>query len=156
MSPFDALSVCAEVAIAILGFSGIVAVFGERHYERVGQPLFRTLFRGTLTPLGVIALAFILEGANLEEATTWRICSAAHAVAQSFIIYISVRQAGRTMAPVSFPLRTMMIGGLSILGLSVLNVVALHAFWPVLVVICWALGVSLFAFAGLIFSSRTA
>jgi len=153
MSPFDALSVCAEVAIAILGFSGIVVVFSERSQESAAQPMFRTLFRGTLIPLAIIALAFILEAASLEAPTIWRICSTVHAIALSFILFNGVRATRRQPGSA---LWAPTVGAFLVLGLSALNALTLVEFWPVLTVICWALGISLYAFAGLIFSSSAA
>ena len=44
------------------------------------------------------------------------------------------------------------IGAIATLSLSIWNAVSHHSFWPVLAVVWWAIGVSLFAFVGLIFS----
>ena len=149
MNPFDVLSLCAEIAVAILGFSGVVVVFGGRSQGSTGQPLFRTMFRGTLIPLALIALAFILDAASLAEITTWRICSAVHAVATSLVLYGTLRVAW----PTTWALRLVRVGGVLVLFLSLLNALVLHAFWPVLAIVIWALGVSLYAFSRLIFSS---
>ena len=131
-------------------------MFSERSQESAGQPMFRTLFRGTLTPLAIIALAFILEAASLDEPTSWRICSTAQAIPLSFVLFDALRAIRRQPGSA---LLAPMVGAfllLGLLGLSALNALTLHEFWPVLTGICWALGVSLYAFAELIFSSNAA
>jgi hypothetical protein len=45
LEAFDVLFLCAEVTIAILGFSGIVVVFGRISLEGDGLSNFHTLFR---------------------------------------------------------------------------------------------------------------
>ncbi len=155
MEPFDALSLCAEVTIAILGFSGIVVVFGRISPEGDGLSNFHTLFRGTLIPLGIIAIASVLDAAALERDQIWRICSALHSVALCVILAsgLSGIRRGSTV-----PLRTwpLLIASFAVLGLSIWNALSHHSFWPVLAVVWWAIGVSLFAFVGLIFSKDAA
>ena len=151
MEPFDALSLCAEVTIAILGFSGIIVVFGRLSHESDSLSLFPTLFRGTLIPLGIIAIASVLNAAALERGPIWRICSALHSVALCVILAsgLSGIRRGSTV-----PLRTwpLLIGSFAVLSLSIWNALSHHSFWPVLTVVWWSIGVSLFAFVGLIFS----
>ena len=36
--------------------------------------MFRTLFTGTLIPIGLIALAFVLDAAHFSREATWRTC----------------------------------------------------------------------------------
>ena len=155
MEPFDALSLCAEVAIAILGFSGIVVVFGGYSHDETSEGLFQTLFRGTLIPLGIIAIASILDAAALERAQIWRICSAIQAVALSLVLVSAqspIRRGGRVAPRMRLPI----VGAIAVLSLSIWNAASHHAFWPVLLVVWWAIGVSLFAFVGLIFSKDAA
>ncbi len=74
MGAFEALSLCAEIAIAITGFSDVVLVFGDRR-EGARSPLdrilFRTLFAATLISLCLVAIAFILDAAGVARPTTW-------------------------------------------------------------------------------------
>jgi hypothetical protein len=151
LEPFDALSLCAEVTIAILGFSGIIVVVGRLSPESDSLSLFHTLFRGTLIPLGIIAIASILDAAALERGQIWRICSAIHSVALCVILVFtqSWRRRTSTVQPRMQPL---LIGSIAVLSLSIWNALSHHSFWPVLTVVWWAIGVSLFAFVGLIFS----
>ena len=155
MEPFDALFLCAEVAIAILGFSGIVVVLGRISPENDGPSNFQTLFRGTLGPLGIIAVASVLDAAALERGHVWRICSAIHAVTFCVILafaHPAIRRRGNLAPGMWFPL----VGGIAMLGLSIWNALSHHSFWPVLTVVWWAIAVSLFAFVGLIFSKEAA
>jgi hypothetical protein len=151
MEPFDALSLCAEVTIAILGFSGIVVVLDRHSHESASRGLFYTLFRGTLIPLLVIAIASILDAAGLERANIWRTCSAIHAVALC-VILVSTQPASRRASDFSHGMWIPLVGAIAVLGLSIWNALSHHSFWPVLTVVWWAIGVSLFAFVSLIFS----
>lgn len=168
MAPFEALALCAEIAIGITGFSGVVLVFRERDSERAGlQPiLFRTLFTATLIPLGLIAVAFVMDAAAIEPSVTWRICSAIHALAvcaTASLNFRDVLRARRAQADsLGRPSQLVAKGGLAVLaiallviGLQVVNAISLHAFWPFLVAVWWGIAVSLFAFVGLLFAGRS-
>jgi hypothetical protein len=154
VEPFEVLSLCAEVAVAIAGFSGVVLAFGDRARSVPGgadRVLFMTLFRGSLTPLAIIALAFVLNAAGLEPPTVWQVCSAAYAIAVGAILVFVRPQVARPDR-----VRIVTAGGILSLGLSLANLVAIQDFWPVLAVICWGLGVSLWAFVSLLGGSRAA
>ena len=155
MEPFGALSLCAEVAVAILGFSGIVVVFGQFSYDGDRQGFFHTLFRGTLSPLGIIAIASVLDAAALERDLIWRACSALHAVILCAILVRARSTAQPGYTPTLGQILTG-IGAFVVLGLSMWNAVSLHSFWPVLTAVWWSIGVSLFAFVNLIFSKDAA
>jgi hypothetical protein len=156
LEPFDALSLCAEVTIAILGFSGIVVVFGGYSDDSARQGLFFTLFRGTLIPLGIIAIGSVLDAAALDRGLIWRICSALHAVALCAILGVSGLSVMRQGRNPSSGQRVTMIGAFVILGLSIWNAASHQSFWPVLTTVWWSIAVSLYAFVGLIFSRETA
>ncbi len=170
MEPFDALSLCGEIAIAITGFSGVVLVFGERNgseWSEVDRVRFRMLFTGTITPLGLIALASVLTAAELAEPLTWRVCSLVYAVSASTTVFLNLRAAARADsgdANLQVPrFQTVWRGGtialfgvLLVLLLQFANLFALHAFWPVLVAVWWGIALSIFAFVGLLFPARAA
>jgi len=169
MEPFEALSLCAEIAIAITGFSGVVLVLGERHggeSTEVDRMLFRMLFTASLIPLGIIAVAFILDASTFEHPAIWRTCSIIHLLAVSAVWmfnYHANRRAhsaeGETKAFRFFVRRrggaVLSTCALVVMGLQLANAINLHSFWPVLVAIWWAIAVSLVAFVGLLFSART-
>lgn len=155
MEPFEVLSLCAEIAVAIAGFSGVVIAFGDRVRILPGgadRTLFMTLFRGSLIPLAIIALAFTVDAAGVEPPGVWRICSAAHVIVMvGLFVFVrpqrSFLSGGGTLV---------FAGGVLVLLLSVANVVTLQAFWPVLALICWGLGVSLWVFVSMLGGSPAA
>ena len=165
MDPFDALSLCGEIAIAVTGFSGVVIVLGERaqrSWTEIDWVRFRMLFTGSLTPLWLVALAFVLDAAMLARSVTWRICSAVYVVCVSTTAFLNLRAAARADSGDShlqIPRFTSVWRGgalalllaVAVLGLQLLNVISIHAFWPLLVGAWWGIALSLFAFIGLLF-----
>jgi len=165
MDPFDALSLCAEIAIAITGFSGVVLVFGSRtghDWDAQDRLRFRMLFTATLNPLFLIGLAFILSAAEFSNTAIWRICSASYVVASGSTAFFNVRAGARLDSgdsELQVPrFERVWRGGALALGIAVLvlvlqivNLVSLHAFWPVLFGAWWGIALSLFAFVGLLF-----
>jgi len=170
MEPYDALSVCAEIAIAITGFSGVVLVFGENNgavWSEVDKIRFRMLFTGSLTSLGLIAIAFILDAAESNPASTWLVCSIAYFMAASTTAYFNTRAAAR--ADINDPnlqiprFANIWRGGaialtcaIVIQALQLANAILWQSFWPILVAAWWGIALSLFSFVGLIFSTRAA
>ena len=157
LEPFEVLAWCAEVAIAITGFSGVVLALSQR--TGAGAPataglLFRMLFTGTLVPLGIIALASIFEAAALEHSLIWSICSFVHASAVLAIMGLSSSLRDGSALGRGQPL--VLLGGFGVMALQFTNVVSLHSFWPVLVAVWWGISLSLLAFMRLLFASRTA
>ncbi len=167
MEPFETLSLCAEIAIAITGFSGVVVALGERGGSRwsAGDLVrFRLLLSATLVPLGLIALAFVLDASDFDRIATWRACSAVHVVAVSLSAFLNVRAGARAdsgdpnlqiprFANVWRGGSIALIGALLVVALQLANAVSLQSFWPFLVAIWWGIGLSLFAFVGLLFPS---
>lgn len=157
MDPFSALSLCGEVAIAITGFSGVVLVFGEGRGvapKKDDNVLLQTLFTGSLVPLFLIAVAFVVNSASLDLSTTWRASSAAHVV--TLVVILIMRGRGGSLVVPAPGGRLILAGSPIVLLLSVANIVSLHAFWPFLAVVWWGIIVSLWAFVALIFASRAA
>ena len=168
MDPFEALSLCGEIAIAITGFSGVVVVLGERAgstRSEVDRVRFRLLVSATLTPLALVALAFILDAAMIDRAATWRICSIAYALSVSTTAYLNVRAGARADSgdPEMLVPRfsnvwrggaVALTGAIIVMLLQLANAISLHAFWPVLVAAWWGIALSLFAFVGLLFPSE--
>jgi len=170
MQPFEALSLCGEIAIAITGFSGVVLVFGGRGGESWGEVdrvRFRMLFTGTLTPLGLIALASILDAFQLSQSSIWRTCSAVYLVTASATAFLNVREASRADSgdpDLQVPRFTNVWRGgavalaiaVVVLALQLANAASMQSFWPVLVAVWWGISLSLFAFVGLVFPARAA
>jgi len=159
--PFEALSLCAEIAIAITGFSGVVLVFDQRRGSasaELNRVTFRTLFTASLLPLGLIAVAFVLEFAGIERPTTWRVCSSIQVVGVSLTMLINVRSAraelvGETGRGLQRWIGWAVGGGaVTVIGLQVANAVHFQAFWLLLIAIWWGIAVSLVSFASLVFT----
>jgi hypothetical protein len=170
MEPFDALSLCGEIAIAVTGFSGVVLAFGRRGgetYDSVDLIRLRMIFTGTLTPLGLIALASVLDSSMFDQAVIWQTCSAVHVLMASAIGFLNVRAGARadsgdpTLQVPRFA--SIWRGGAITLAIAVVviflqiaNAASLHSFWPVLVAVWWGIALSLFAFVGLVFPGKSA
>jgi hypothetical protein len=168
LEPLEALSLCAEIAIAITGFSGVVLVLGDRTAGApvgIEQIMFRTLFTATLIPLGIIAVAFILDASTFEPTAIWRILSTIHVLAVSAISFFNIRAVaqarstedrlpGPDSAAMSRVGAAVFFGAFLVMALQLANAITLHSFWPVLVAVWWAIAVSLFAFVGLLGFSR--
>ncbi len=158
MDPFESLSLCAEVAIAITGFSGVVLVFGDNSRSSAAQVdpvLFRIIFTGTLTPLGLVVIAFLLDAAEFEHHVVWRISSAVHAVVVSLLsAFGSGTSEQRRLFSLTRGGRVVTFASVLVIALSLLNAASLHQFWPFLFAVWYGMALALFAFVQLVFSSR--
>jgi len=77
----SALGSVIEVAIALAGFSGIVAAVGRRgagHWSPVDQLLLRVLLTAAGAALAFAFLPFLLIDV-IDPSLVWRICSGLHA-----------------------------------------------------------------------------
>jgi hypothetical protein len=167
MEPFETLSLCAEIAIAITGFSGVVLVFRKQSGGASPESdrfLFRTLFTASLIPLGLIAVAQILDASGIERPITWRICSTVHLLGAPLAAFFNVRDVRRgTQADIDRVrkglqrhMRWVLLGALLVFGLQLANAIGLHSFWPVLIAVWWGIALSLSAFVSLLFTARAA
>jgi len=86
----DALVVFAEVAVAVVGFSGVMAFVGKPT-ERVAQIKFKALVSGGATVLVFSLLPMVLALTSLEQDTTWRGLAGLMA-AWAVIYYVTERQ----------------------------------------------------------------
>ena len=121
MDPFEILSLCAEIAIGITGFTGVVLVVSERSSgASAGRDhlLLRALLSGSLVSLGLIAVAFVLDAAAFEQNLTWRICSAIHVPTVLAISFVNGRVA-RRFPSLNMPGGTALLAGtLAVAGLT--------------------------------------
>lgn len=89
MEEFDALALLAEIFAAFAGFTGIVAVLGQR-YEGRWRPVDVVRFRGLLeTSLAGLILSVLpigLQHLGLDGPVLWRFCSALVATYIAFYI----------------------------------------------------------------------
>ncbi len=113
------------------------------------------IFTGTLTPLSLVVIAFLLDAAEFERTEIWRISSAVHAVSVCLLYAVG---GGTTEQRRSFSRarggRIVTFGSLLVIALSLLNAVSLHQFWPFLFAAWYGMALALFAFLQLVFSTR--
>jgi hypothetical protein len=72
------LQLLAELAVAVLGFSGVVAVLGRRsagEWSLVDRVRFFAMVRSTVSVLVLAVLPFPLHSAGLAVETIWGWCS---------------------------------------------------------------------------------
>jgi hypothetical protein len=72
------LQTTAEVSVALAGFTGVVAAFGQRrrHWSPADTLRFRIMLGTSLSALGISILPFAVHYMGAEPTTTWGISSA--------------------------------------------------------------------------------
>ena len=84
-----------QVAIAIAGFSGIVAVLGQRSegvWDEMDRIRLQGLLVGSFATMIIAFLPYILFSAELAESLVWRIASSIHAVGIGMDVVAKTRQ----------------------------------------------------------------
>ncbi|HLY04768.1 MAG TPA: hypothetical protein VKR31_03375 [Rhizomicrobium sp.] len=161
MTPGEALGVAVQVAVALAGFTGVVAVFGTNPVHE-WSPLNRLRVRLLLTmssiPVALCLLAVVLLTTGLYETVIWRSVSAVAALA--FLMATVMAQRGMSRVPASELNRsdgsrstfytTGAVGAAAIL-LLIYNVFLLGAFWPLLTAVVVAMMAALLQFVRLVF-----
>lgn len=157
VDPATTLGLLTQVSVSILGFSGVVVVFGRRtsgewteiERARLGN-LLSTSFAVLFNSLG----ALVLLNADLDESTVWRIFSPFWAVGSGFMSFAGGRRILRI--PLDEPSRpsdaiTFTIIGVSLL-LAVVNLtnVFFGAFWPFMLGQVWLFAVACYSFRRLL------
>lgn len=140
MEPAEALSVAVQVAVTLVGFTGLVAVFGASaiHQWKSLDRLRLTLLLTTSTaPLVLGLFALLLLTTGLPEDTVWRAASGIAALAIAGVGIVAQRSILRIPAPElsrSAGSRLVFYStasvGLAIIVLLLANVIALATFWP--------------------------
>jgi hypothetical protein len=126
----QALSGSIEVSIAIAGFSGIIAVFGQRGstWQTADQLRLRILLTASAMALFFSMFPFVLLDSGIDQRTFWRVGSALQAFWFISIVAYRLRQA--TLAGVTEAV------GLSTLALVV---ILLFTLLQIFNAICFAL-----------------
>ena len=159
LDPFEALSLCAEIAIAVTGFSGVVlALGGRREGAMAGQDrlLLQTLLSGSLVPLVLVAIAFILGAAEVPQSTTWQICSAIHVPTVGAVAFFNLRANTRNAISFIRGGSILWVGLILVILLQLANAISIQQFWPVLVAVWWSIAVSTVSFVSLILPASAA
>jgi hypothetical protein len=148
------------MAVTLAGFAGVVVAFrsGAVH-EWSTVDKFRLLFllNNSALPFLMSIFAMCLATTNLDEQTTWRLCSIA-----SFIIAVGsgqlLRRAFRTLSPQKLRASgtrrwIFILSGLLAIGatlLQIYNVISLQTFWPFFAIIATWLGLAMIQFVLLV------
>jgi hypothetical protein len=90
----QALGGSIEVSIAIAGFSGIIAAFGQRSesWQDADQVMLRILLTASSTALFFSILPFVVLDSGIEHSTFWRSASATQAC---WLISIFIYRSGK-------------------------------------------------------------
>ena len=139
--PGETLSLIAELAVALAGFSGIVVVLGRRE----GQPSHMekrrldNLFLHALWALATSLLALILLHASIQDATVWRLASTIWVLPFPVLLVRDWRRVRAISAsePTNPPmLAAIYVAAVSAALLQVANGLYLHSIWPFLSAVC--------------------
>jgi hypothetical protein len=149
MEGSEYLLTCAEVAVALAGFSALVVAIGgrgESSIESVSRGLVGTLIERSLLAVFFSLVPVLLFGLDVAPAPTWFICSGGLA---AYIGSLAWRSAAnrREMPGLSEYLTGPVFAILMVLGLLVLLLQVAHAFglglrqnvWWYLVGLTWLL-----------------
>jgi len=164
MEPSAALSASAQIAVAIAGFAGIVAVFrsGSVHeWGPVEKFWLRLLLTNSIVPLAFSMVGLLLLTVAPVQTSLWRWCSA---IAAGFlfpyaamIIKNLVRFAPGQLSAAggtsltSYGLFALLI---AVCLLQLFNVAAMGAFWPFFVAIVAMLLGAMYQFVRLVITPQ--
>jgi len=150
----QALGGSIEVAIAIAGFSGIIAVFGRRRegvWRAADQLRLRILLTASAVSLFFSFLPFVALDSGLSEALFWRLGSGAQAVWLISIALYRLKQA--SLSGVAQAMHAKMFIPLMILVLiaQITNATFYGVSWLYVVGVIFQLLVAFSSFTGLLF-----
>jgi hypothetical protein len=156
----NALSTLAEVAIAITGFAGVVAVFGGRssgHWSVFEQTRLVVLLGCSLAALLFCVLPFVVLSIPVSESSCWRSLSVLLAgvlavfTAQVARVAIEALRVPRSEREVSLLLSAIFLtGDLLAIILLLANAFSLGVVWPYLAAIIWLLAMAAMIFVRLV------
>src|SRR5262249_58371951 len=145
MQPSEALSASAQVAVTLAGFAGVVVAFrsGSVHeWLKVDNFRLYFLLNNSALPFLLSIFAMLLMAANLNEQTTWRLCSLTAFVVAAAIgerLARSMRMLSRDELKASGFRRSVSVssGFLAIAAtlLQLYHVIQLQAFLPLFAII---------------------
>lgn len=160
MQPSEALSATAQVAVTLAGFAGVVVAFrsGAVHeWSKVDKFRLYFLLNNSALPFLLSIFAMLLLTANLNEQTTWRLCSLA-----AFVVAAAVgERLARSLRALSpgelkasgFRRSISVSSGLLALAATLLqlyNVIKLQTFWPFFAIIATWLWLGMIQFVLLV------
>jgi len=164
MQPSEALSASAQVAVTLAGFAGVVVAFrsGSVHeWSKVDKFRLYFLLNNSALPFLLSIFAMLLMAANLNEQTTWRLCSLTAFVVAAAIgerLARSMRMLSRDELKASGFRRSVSVSsGLLAIAATLLqlyNVIQLQAFWPFFAIIASWLWLGMIQFVLLVTATQ--
>ena len=148
-----ALSGSMGIAIAIAGFSGIVAVFGRRNdgfMQAADQLRLSILLTASAVALLFSLAPFVVLDAGVSEIIFWRIGSAVQGVWIISIAMYRIRQAQVSGVSSVMPLKVMAFVMLIVVSSQVANVLFYGQSWIYVIGVAFQLVVAFISFAGLL------
>lgn len=160
-APSEALGIIVQVAIALAGFTGVVAVFGTNpvhEWSRLNRLRLRLLLSMSSIPVALCLIAIVFLETGLREAIVWRSISAISAfgfasfsvVAQRAMSRVEASEFDRSGHSRTIFYATGAVGLMSIL-LLLYNAVVLGDFWPFLAAVVVSMLAALLQFVRLVF-----
>lgn len=161
MTPGEALGTTAQVAIALAGFTGVVAVFGTNpvhEWSRLNGLRLRLLLTMSSIPVALCLIALVLLTTGLREAVIWRLVSGlsafvfmtASGTAQRAMSRVPARDLDQPDGSRTIFYTTGAVGAAAIL-LLIYNTIVLAAFWPFLAAVVVSMLAALLQFVRLVF-----
>jgi hypothetical protein len=163
MQPSEALSACAQVAVTLAGFAGVVVAFRSGsvpEWSKLDKFRLQILLLNSVLPFMLSIFGLVLLATKLNEVTIWRLCSlvafVGAAVTGQFIGH-GFRGLTRQQLYGSTSRRWIffssgVIGAVATL-LQLYNVIRLQTFWPFLAVISTWLWLAIVQFVLLVFAA---
>lgn len=160
MEPAEALSVAAQIAVTLTGFTGVVAVFGPgavHEWDEGDRLRLRLLLLASIIPLCLSLLGLFLLTTGLGPTFAWQVCSTLGAVSflavgvHSLRRFRSIGVVRMNATPGSnIVFLTTSIVGLATCALQIVNVAMLQTFWPFFAQVVVGMLMALLQFARLI------
>src|SRR5579864_4605380 len=140
MQPTEALSTCAQVAVTLAGFAGVVVAFrsGSIHqWSKIDKFRLRILLMNSALPFLLSVMGMVLAATSLDPVMIWRFCSLLTFV---IVILIAPRTASvnrnftREEFKASGAKRSVFYSaglmGIAATVLQLYNFIRLQTFWP--------------------------
>jgi len=160
LTPSEALTTAAQIAVALAGFAGVAAAFGTgalHSWSQADRLRLRLLLATGLLPLAWCLLALLLMTTPLPEALIWRICSVASGASLLAGLALNIPSAS-SLAPGSINRGLFFssgVGGLIVAAMQAGNALLWGLFWPFFTIVMSSMLICIVQFARLILLIRT-
>jgi len=154
----DILQTVAEIAIALTGFTGIVAALGWRRdspWSRFDLARFRTLLISSLAASLFSLLPFLFFHSGVSSDAVWSVGSGLIALYMAVVTFFDARslRAVTDMSSVDRALvPTFAVLGLAVWGAQIANIIFVHEFAPYLGALLWFILLASLTFVRLLLS----